>query len=200
MHFVNVKNLPSAVQQALQSVGYHKEDIAVHTAERSSVQSSACFDGQRGFCAVLDMATGQGQTHYGSWGGANPFETRAVDVNENDAPIPMNVCVIKGESGGRGTFARLIVRPDAMPALLPPSQPETSADELRVVQIVRSTKGGPYRQAELAVVPHYDNVITACVVKGWLKRNKVGAVSVTTRGKNLTECFKVEASGQAVSR
>jgi hypothetical protein len=123
------------------------------------------------------------------------------------AQIAGVTAVIKGqEGGGRPVSARVLVHPATLQPLLAFAPAEQlPADQQRVLDVHCGYKGG-YRREELSrdayvyAAPgngrvvgvrtpgmtdaQIDACIAALVASGHLAKNKAGAVSVTTKGKN----------------
>lgn len=116
--YIDVRECPPHVRAALEALGYGARDIALEPAETFSPQSEG-GKGSRGFCAIVNLATGEREILRGSWGGENPFTRSHVDGSQESHPMPANACVIKGQTGYPRTFARILVHPDALPRLLP---------------------------------------------------------------------------------
>lgn len=111
--------------------------------------------------------------------GANPIDTgERVD-------IPVNGAIVKGSTGGNApTFARITVHPDNLAKLLPSGdEPELSETMLKALAVYRSIKGG-HRAEYLKRYGVTDADVDMLVSDGYLKRNRAGATSITTLGKN----------------
>lgn len=191
--YVDVKNLPECIQAALLAVGYHKPNIQLTAAEHVH-SPAAAFEGSRAFICGVDLATGQRTTGYGSWGGPNPFPSSAANPVDSHAvkgtriKITPNYCVISGESGGRGCFATLYVRPESMAPLLP-ATPEVDPMVAMACAIVKGLKSHARREcfARNGITEAH---IDAAIAAGLLSRNKAGAVAITTAGKNAAASAK----------
>lgn len=182
--YVLVKDLPSVVQTALTDVGYGRVDIRVETGS-TVVLSSSGGSGLRSFAILIDLSANRAETHWGSWGGANMFNpTNAVDNDSRSYPLPDHGVAITGSrGGGRPVYAVLHI-PTAMVArLLPQATVEVSEDEKNALYCYKSLKSG-YRQRELERLNVPAGTVDALVTRGFLKRNRAGAVSITTEGKN----------------
>ena len=181
---VDVKELPAALQRALASVGYGRKSIDVMPAETASL-SSAGGDGYQAFATVVNLETGENRTTWGSWGGPNMFNPRnAVDNDRADYPIPENGAVITGhKGGGRPVYATIRVNPVALAPLLP-AKAELSERQRVILGTVRGTKGGAYRLEALKEYGVTTEEIDNLVAGGFMKRNKTGAISMTTAGEN----------------
>jgi hypothetical protein len=90
---------------------------------------------------------------------------------------------------GNSTYASILVSPSTMAPLLP--KVEKLADhEARVLYCYKSIKSGPYRVSELARVArkhpeaNIPQNVEELISRGYLKRNKAGAIQITTSGKN----------------
>lgn len=184
--YIATKALPATMQNALASVGYHRKDIAVSAKERVSIQ---CFggDGYRAFAIILNYATGEHQTLWGSWGGPNAFNPQnRVDTDSQEHEIPVNGAVILGRIGGdQPVSASIYVRPDAITAMLPPA-PTVTDEEKQILAAYRGLKSGPYRQEAIARVKDSAKLIDSLVERGFLKRSKNKAIQLTTEGRNAS--------------
>jgi len=181
---VDVKELPAALQRALASVGYGRKSIDVMPAETASL-SGAGGDGYQAFATVVNLETGEYRTEWGSWGGANMFNPRnAVDNDRKDYPIPENGAVITGhKGGGRPVYATIRVNPAALAPLLP-AKAELSERQRVILGTVRGTKGGAYRLEALKEYGVTTEELDTLISGGFMKRNKAGAISMTTAGEN----------------
>ena len=184
--YVKVNALPASVQRALEACGYHKADLPLEARDTVNIMCAG-GNGYRSFAVILNLETGARTAHYGSWGGPNPFAEsakRRVDSDDTSHTIPPNGAVILGsEEGGKSTLATLIVRPDAMPAYLP-AAPTLSEIEIAALHAYR-LKSGPYRQDALRASKATPDVIDSLVARGYLSRNRAGATTLTTEGKNV---------------
>lgn len=179
--FVPVIVLPGSVQNALRSVGYAKSDIKVSAVETVSM-FDAGSNGMRGFFTLINMGSGEFSTTYGSWGGANAFESNPVDRNEQNHALPANFAAIKGASGSPGTFAQVYVHPSNVAAMLP-KVAEVSQREKDILDAFKSlTSAG--RKDSFARGKVKAPELATLVQRGLLKANKAGAMSITTEGKN----------------
>lgn len=182
--YVNVKEIPQALQDALQQIGYHRKDIQVKASEEVDV---TCYggDGMRGIAIAVDLASNRiSNIARGSWGGPNPFETNPLDVNGALTKIPVNGAVITGiEGGGKPTYAVVSVHPDSLAKWLPSGGDDVTEKESWALEIFASLKSCA-RKDELDRYKITSQEIDGLVERGYLKRNKSGATSITTKGKN----------------
>lgn len=186
--YVAVKDLPEAVQYALESVGYGRRDIGTVTAERTEIGRGAMGDGYQGFTVLVDVLTGAVHTERGSWGGSNPFTSTPVDDDSGQYVIPPHGVVITGQrGGGRPVFATLHI-PAAMRSMILPAATDDAPlteDEERVIYAHRSLKGGHYRREYLERHRVSPDAIDAMIERGYVTRNRAGATAITTAGRNL---------------
>lgn len=186
MPHVAVKDLPKVIVQALQGVGYFRPDIKLEAATEVHANTPS-FEGDRAFTIAINLGTGEKTTLLGSFGGPNPYDTRnkldAAAMAGAKTEIPMNWAVIQGETGGRGAFARLYVRPETLRPMLPEA-PKVSERELHALYCLRSIKPGPYRREEMRRRKVTEADMLKLVAKGWAKQNKAGSIQITTEGKN----------------
>lgn len=195
MH-AKVKDLPSSLRAALNSVGFHKSDIEILAAERVTLSGGGAGAGQRDFTCAVNLETGASASTYGSWGGANAFnQTNVVDLDDREHEIPVNGALIKGsEGGGHPTMARVYVRPETLAPMLS-SVPVLCPEEIAALWCHRALKGGSYRSEALkehcVTLEHVDRLVEA----GLLKRNSAGATQITTEGKNALTAANVGLNG-----
>lgn len=186
--FIEVRELPDTIQSALRSCGYAKKDVQVLIKEKESVHFSG-GDGYRGFACIVNISTGAREIIQGSWGGSNMFnQTNHVDLNDNQHTIPQNGCVIRGFTGGTSgaTHCTVTLSPkNVMPCLT--AKPDLSEDELYVLGVVRSYKSS-YRKP---LLESKQALVDCLVTQGYLVRNKAGAISLSTKGKNAAEGVRV---------
>lgn len=201
---VAIKDLPDSLREALKSVGFRKSDIDVIPSEKIQMQS-AYGDGYRAYIALVNLGTGKRDVQYGSWGGANMFANKPVDTDRQEYPIPENGAAIMGqEGGGRPVSATVYVNPRTIATMLPASE-NLSGEEKRLLNIyVGLTSAGRKDEMERMLqdvrfsVKDYkeggrladkkkaeiDAMIDSFVKRGYLDRNKVGAMKITIKGKN----------------
>jgi hypothetical protein len=183
--YVLVKDLPAPVVAALESVGYGRKDIEVKASTTVTLGSGA-GNGSRAFVVLVDLTSGRSVTQQGSWGGANMFDrSNPVDNDHNSYPLPPNGVAITGQrGGGQPVYARLNVPASMVDRILPAAGPELSPEERDALYCHKSIKGGQYRRDELARRRVSAATVDAMVERGYLARNRAGATSITTDGKN----------------
>lgn len=181
--YIAIRELPRPIQDALASVGYGRQDVDVQIAEEVSPGSGG-QDGQRTFFSVINLETGTHRTSYGSWGGSNMFVTTQADEDRGSYPLPVNAAVVKGSSGGVGTFATVYIGPANAARLLPAADTSLSEQEKLILGGYKCLKSGPYRQDHLRKCKATPAIIVSLVERGYLTMNKAGAVGITTSGRN----------------
>jgi len=183
-HHIRVRELPQVIQDALNSAGFHRDDIQVHVQEEFEPRPPSA-DGRKGFVAACNLSTNDFKITWGSWGGSNTF-TQTVDDVEGSMPIPKDGAFITGLSNagpGLPGFARIYVSPaNVNPTLLPPVHNVTEK-EAKILAIFRSLKSG-YRKEYLGRMGVVDAEVDSLVERKYLSRNKAGATSITTEGRN----------------
>ena len=184
--YVAIDRLPPSVRAALDAVGFGRKDIPVHVHEDFDPRPSS-GEGLRGFTAACKLdGTREHSLVWGSWGGANMF-TRTVDdgIEGDSAPIPPGIAFVTGHvGGGRPVWASLTVRPDGLdPTLL--AAPAVSAREATILACFRALKSSarPEYLSRGKVTPAE---IDSLVSRGYLSRNRAGATSITTEGRNAS--------------
>lgn len=186
MH-ISIQSLPFPIQTALRKVGYARKDISVESRE-SVVLSDNGSDGCRAFTMFVDLASGVSKLEWGSWGGPNIFSAPAVDRDNRSYPVPSNVAIIRGSEGGnRPVYATIVVSPSNMLLALPSGNEVTEREKTILGQFRGLTSAG--RKDEWARYPKSkptEQEIDALVTRKLLARNKAGAISITTDGKNAS--------------
>ncbi len=182
---VRTKELPDSLKEALRQVGYGAQDVAVEVATEVSPMSPG-GQGQRGFSAVVELSTGLSKIRYGNWGGSSPAGQAQVDADDRPSPLLPGFAVIKGAIGNR-TFATIYLSPENVAKFLP-ATPDLTPRELGILAQFRSLSSAG-RRDEWQRFPQSrpsDGEIDSLVAKGLLAKNKAGAVSMTTEGKNAS--------------
>src|SRR5262245_1061305 len=176
--YVQVAELPESLTRALAAVDYRKADINVEARERTSMLEPGGL-GMREFVVLVDLATRRSETHMGSWGGANMFNpNNAVDLDTTDRAIIPGMAVIKGHEGG-GTRATIYLHPENITKLLP-AKSDVSEREGRILGYLAYKAN--YRRECLDQMGCKPEEIDSLVSRGFIARNKAGAISLTTAG------------------
>lgn len=183
--YVVVKDLPAVVQTALEQVGYRKADVRVQVATEVSL-SSAGGNGFRAYTCLVDLSTNRYTVEWGSWGGPNMFNPgNPVDNDTRTYTLPGNGVAITGRAGGSVPVSATVHVPASMTdRMLPGPKVELAVVERDALYCHHLIKGGAYRRAELQRRRVPASVVGALVERGLLRRNRAGAVSITTAGKN----------------
>lgn len=181
MAYVPVKELPSSIRRALESVGYRRKDISWEVRESISLLGAGGA-GRQEFAIILNLTTGEAVRMNGSWGGSNAFSPgNRVDNDDRSHKLGENCAVIKG-STGNGTFAYLYLSSaNVIAALEAPA--EVTLRARQILYCYKSLKSGPYRQDELSRMKASESEIADLVTAGYLKKDGRG-IQITTSGKN----------------
>lgn len=184
--YVAVKELPPSVRKTLKDIGYGKADIGIKGSE-TVVVGQGGGDGRRSFYAILALdGSVEPKVEYGSWGGANPFETFRVDHDQNKHPIAPGYAVVVGsESGGTHVHCTMHVHPSNLTPLLPGKTDLTDRQRSILRAFTNFTSAG--RKAEwerYSETKPTEEEFETLVGLGLLKKNKAGSLSITTKGKN----------------
>jgi hypothetical protein len=182
--YVQVSNLPSILQNALRSVGYGKSDINVVEKTTTSLQMGG-GDGWCAFVIIVNAETGEANQFNGSWGGANMFNLdNMVDTDDSVYELTTHTAIISGQTGGRdgATYASIAVSPNSALVSLQSSQDDLSKVERQVLVALRSLIG-KYRKEAIA---GQESTVESLVQRGYIKRAKNGALSLTLSGKNAS--------------
>lgn len=178
---VSVKELPKPLQKALKAIGYKKRDISVEPKDKAFLQHLA-GEGYRSITAVVNLATGKYEIHKGAWGGPSPYDPRGVDMDQKLHAIPPNGAVIVATEGGNHpVHGWIYVHPQSIAPILPGGADTTERQRsiLKLWGYISS-----YRKEEMRHMKVTDKEIDELVKMGMLKKNKRGATSITTKGKN----------------
>lgn len=182
-HYSEISELPEVIQKGLKEVGYNRKDIKVEVREQVCIRPPSA-NGCRGFAvACLLDGSQEFRVTWGSWGGSNMFTTTVDDVQES-VPTPPNSAFIMGSSGGnKPTYAYLVIGPgNVNPQLLPPAA-NVSDHEAKILAIFNQLKSSA-RKEYLGRMGAKSEEVDSLVERGYLKRNKAGATSITTQGRN----------------
>jgi hypothetical protein len=131
---------------------------------------------------MVDEKSGEKKRIDGAWGGSSPWDNSPVDVMSESIDLPSSVFVIKATEGGIGsTSASVIVHPSNLVL-------EKKGDELpeklgKTLHIFKTLKPS-YRDKYLLELQVSKEDIDYLVEHKYLSRNKVGSISITTKGKN----------------
>jgi len=104
--------------------------------------------------------------------------------------LPEGVVLVHGGYFcGKKIQLTIYTRPDGLAAKLTPPETELTNKERSALNVVCTTKGGPYRKEafDYAGLGEYnaDNpLVVSLVTKGLLKANKAGAIAATIAGRN----------------
>lgn len=185
--YVPTKDLPKLIVDELKQIGFNKKDIQVIPTTSFRPQGLS-GDGTRAFITLISLIDGRTKTEMGSWGGANMFESKQVDVDDRERPLPRDFAVIKGTTGGY-VFAELLVHPDNLAKFLPSGESVelTDKEKLALKAIATLTSSGrkdAFGYNRLGQYRPENPLIQSLITKGLVK--SVGAgISITTDGKNV---------------
>lgn len=184
MIHVKVADLPETLINSLKNLGYHKNDIPLEGKEKISPQVPG-GKGRRGFCVIVNIATGETKQMMGSWGGSNMFNpNNQVDLDDTPYTIPAGFAVIKGVSGYKGVIATITVPPDNVAKFLPEKKELDPRDKWILYTFSALTSAGRKKEWEREDdIPSEDD-LNRLAAEGYLKRSKNGASRITTDGKN----------------
>ncbi len=185
--YVKVSDLPAPIQQALESVGYGKKDIDVSAAVSVALASPAYGDGFRGFTILVNLTSGRFDTRHGSWGGSNPWDKgNPVDNDENTYTLPGDGVAIRGQrGGGHPVHATLHIPASMVSRMLPGPPVDVTPEERAALNCYAHVRAGAYRKEALERAHVTAATIDRLIERGWLTRNRAGACTITTAGKNV---------------
>ena len=106
-----VAQLPRTVKSVLKQLKYSKRQINIETGSSYTVYYPG-DDAYRGFAAIVNLDPTHVDLMYGDWGGGGlGARPKAVDSDQSPKPLKDGVVVIRGQVGGRGTYAFITVTP-----------------------------------------------------------------------------------------
>lgn len=188
MGHMDLKDLPIGVQNHIvNTLGLRPRNVAVHVGTEA-YPSNAYGDGHRAHFAIVHNAGEKpAKMVRSSWGGPNPFQTTALDAmaGSNRAyPIPPGHAVVLGSS--QRHVGEVHFHPDDIAKLLPTNDATDVSDtHLAALHAHAHLKSGIYRKEALrhsgVQQEHMDDLVS----RGLLSRNKAGAHTITTKGKNV---------------
>lgn len=183
MH-VEVKDLVPAIQKALASVKYGARDISVEAKDEVALATGGASDGSRGFVTIVNLETGKFHTEVGDWGGRG-LGRRMSDWTDDRLTLADNMVVVHGQMGYPRTYAHIYANGNVIGRFLPSGDEETLTDqEQQAIYCHAAVKGGQYRRDEMSRRGVRPETVDSLVERGYLKRNRAGAVQITTKGKN----------------
>lgn len=178
--YLNINDLPTLVFEALKARGYTRKDIQLKARDKVTM-SLGGWDGKRGYCDVIQLDCQSISQNTGSWGGANAFNpTNRVDLSDEPISIGPKTVVIQGYEGYK-PMATCYCHSDLLNSYGSMTE-EASERECKVLGWFVQYKAS-YRKPWVDAEP--PELIDGLVSKGWLKRNRAGALSITTQGKNI---------------
>lgn len=191
--YVDTKDLPAPVLEALKAVRYARENIEVRIETTVQLGTMGAGDGRRAFAVLVNMDTGEHVVRYGSWGGINMFDREnPVDNDQHEYALPPDGVAITGSTGGNHpTYAYLHI-PASMTSRVLTAGPreELPKAELHALYAHGCLKGGEYRRDHLRRHGVPSTVVDDLVTRGLLKRNAAGATQITTAGRNALGNFR----------
>jgi hypothetical protein len=144
-------------------------------------------DGMRAFTVLVNLDTGEQQSHAGSWGGSNMFTVNQVDSDTTSRPLPPNGAVIHGHTGGgKPPYASITIHPSRAAKLLPAASDAMSErDKLLLCVYARLNSRGrkEWFDRNPGKLPT-DAELASLVERGFITRNKAGSVTITASGRN----------------
>lgn len=109
----------------------------------------------------------------------------AVDLDTQDRAIPPGMGVVKGSEGER-TFATVYLHPSNVAKYLP--APPACSERERTILGYMGYKSGYRRECLARMQPPCEPVeIDSLVERGFVSRNRAGATSLTTEGRNARQ-------------
>lgn len=182
---VNVGELPVPIQRALKRIGFRRRDIEVIATGKW--HGASAFEGNRAVAYFVDLATGViTDSQVGSWGGPNMFVNKPIDRMENQT-VPAGSAVIAGESGGRGTFLHLYVRPGDLDELLGEDDVQLTPDEkkaLYAIGLKSHARRDEFYRHGLGEYGADNHLVQSLEKKGLVQITRTG-IRVTTKGINV---------------
>lgn len=190
---VDLKDLPIGVQRHItDTLGLRPKNVRVHVGTEAT-PADAYGDGHRAHFAIVNNA---GETParmvHSSWGGSNPFQTTPLDAmarSDRAYPIPPGHAVVLGSS--QRHVLGVHFHPDDIAKLLPQND-DTQLDDEHVVALHAhgKLKSGPYRKEAMQRGGVKQSHLDHLVATGLLSRNKAGAHTITTKGRNVLDSVK----------
>ena len=189
--YVALRDLPPVLKGPLKSLmRYRRQEIEVIPSATFRTSGPA-FEGNRNVMVLVNLQTGATEFLRGAYGGANPYEqTKLVDQQTGGIPIPPNGAVLSGETGGRGSFARIYIPPSNMAQMIPEDSGDSLSDGAKSALKAFGLKGGAYRRDYFlrSGLGRYDaenQYIRELADAGLVKVNRSGGIRITTKGRNV---------------
>lgn len=189
---VEVKKLPAPILAALESVGYRRADIEVRVCTSVVLSNAGSGNGVQAFTTLVNLDTGECLTERGSWGGQNMFNPgNAVDNDDRSHELPPNGVAITGSRGGnRPVFATLHIPASMTSRIITAGPAEPLPDVLLKALAIFMGYKASYRREYLDRAGVTSADLDKLVADGLLSRNRAGATSITTAGKNAVGSYR----------
>lgn len=191
MEHVEVANLPEPIQNALKALNFGRADLPVFTSATVQLGGSAS-DGEKAFTTLVNLSTGEHHTEWGSWGGPNAFDrANLVDNDRNTYTLPGDGVVVTGSGNGSKARYAFLHIPSSMTARVLPPKGEALTEDLQTVLNIYVENNSSGRTREFGELRYkkwtkdrIDAATAELVTGGYIKQNRAGSVSVTTKGRN----------------
>lgn len=182
---VRVTDLPPVIAQWVRTI-FRDQTVKV-TTER--VTSFASSNGTRALRAISPSREAYPtRVECGSWGGANPFERRAVDLDREGWQVQPGQWGASWSEGGKKVRLRLHFHPDDLPTPAPVvGEASIVGRRERCALLLFSTLTPRARKPELEKLDPTGDLVQRLVDGRLLARNKAGAVRLTAEGTVAAE-------------
>ena len=178
-----VARLPADLRSVLRNnVGYSRATVTVNFAMEAAHAATCAFPGNRAECHVYNETKGRKITmvYRGGWGGGWD------EPDMTPKAIPQGTIVMHGESGGKGTFVHLTMRPDdAARWIARETHTDMPLDEKERLALATLMLKSSYRKSHWTHAGEWCPTLPALVSlihKGFAKKHGKG-IAATAEGK-----------------
>lgn len=181
MAYINTKDLPQIIKDALTSFGFARPHITLEARDSVHVGGGAS-KGSRNILILVDLAENKiVRTLRGSWGGPNMFVATIDDV-EQAVPLPDNYVLVFGTEGSN-TFANLYANTCTVAPLLPSGEgSELTKGQKNALYVYRAIKSS-YRPDELRRLGVTSADVDFLIANEYIAQKGNGR-QITLKGKN----------------
>lgn len=170
--------------------GYTGRTCKIEIREQVSLSGGYWDGGSKTDYVLVDLATMRAaapQVNLGAPPGFGGVSSPPL-VTLTSAAVIVAHSIFCGKDMGLTIYAA----PGTMNPAMLPAPVILSVAEFAVLNAIAGLKSGPYRAETLGRVPQCESVIATLIERGFLKRSKVGATSISAAGRNARDSARTD--------